>query len=136
MASFLEGRDTASWQPKSWVVGVVHKGVARAYDWNELKRLGGVRDTLGGMEMQLIAPPHSNDFLVWGKLAHPVSFLTDSSVADIMSVLDNWYAPFIFPVGDSSMVVVGDRIPASQEFWHSWQTFHPNTTRYFPPRRP
>ena len=36
IASSLEGRDTASWQPKSWVVGVVHNGVARAYDWNGL----------------------------------------------------------------------------------------------------
>jgi hypothetical protein len=23
-------------------------------------------------------------------------------------------------------------VPACQEFWHSWRTFHPNTTRYVP----
>lgn len=22
------------------------------------------------------------------------------------------------------------RVPASQEFWHSWRTFHPGTGRY------
>ncbi len=130
--SGLEYRDTASWQPKSWVVGVVHNGVARAYDWNGLKQLGGIADTLGGSSIYLIAPPHSNDFLVWGKLMEPVDFMTNPTVQEIYSVIDNWYAPALFHVGDSTKVVIGTRIPAYQEFWHSWRTFHPNTTRYEP----
>ena len=132
--SGLEYRDTASWQMKSWVVGVVHNGHVRAYDWNALKQLGGITDTLGGTSIYLIAPPHSNDLLVWGKLLEPVDFMTNPAVQEVYSVVDNWYAPALFHVGDSTKVVIGTRIPAYQEFWHSWRTFHPNTTRYEPKR--
>jgi hypothetical protein len=32
----------------------------------------------------------------------------------------------------TSAIAVAVIYPASQEFWHSWRTFHPNTTRYEP----
>lgn len=100
--SHLEYRDTASWQPKSWVVGVVHNGAARAYDWNELSRSIEIHDTLGGDSIWLIT----------GSEGFAVNEL----------VTDTIYGEH------------GVWIPAYQEFWHSWRTFHPNTTRYLPKR--
>lgn len=126
--SSLEYRDTASWQMKSWVVGVLHNGQARAYDWNDLRENGITLDTLGGTEIRLISPPRTSDFLVWAKLASPQP--AESVVREMLGTMDNWYAPAVFAVGDSATVVVGTSIPAYQEFWHSWRTFHPNTTRY------
>lgn len=97
--SSLEYRDTASWQPKSWVVGVVHNGVARAYDWNELVRSSMITDTLGQDSIIVTYGPEPGSF------SARVNF---------------GYFSAIRP----------EPIPAYQEFWHSWRTFHPNTTRY------
>lgn len=99
MVSSLEGRDTGSWQPKSWVVGVVHNGMARAYDWNELSRSQWVTDTLGGDSLVIHLDRSSGSFEVMRK-------------------------------ADITLNTIVPTIPAYQEYWHSWRTFHPNTTRY------
>src|SRR5579883_3344293 len=43
----LEGTDTASWEGKSWVVGVIADGKPKAYDWNDLKKTHCINDTVG-----------------------------------------------------------------------------------------
>lgn len=124
ISSSLEGRDTASWQPKSWVVGVVHNGVARAYDWN------GLMDT----------PPYT----MAHPLASPEHLIVDTLGGDTLCVNVNDAGGFkvsrcavhhddLLNIGDATSQVQytqQEAIPASQEFWHSWRTFHPNTTRY------
>ncbi len=110
--SSLEYRDTASWQPKSWVVGVVLDGHERAYDWNYLSRNEVINDTLGGQCIKLSTDSATGfDGLV---VFSEVSDRADGSGRDSTYVEMN--------------------IPAYQEFWHSWRTFHPNTTRYEPKR--
>ncbi len=106
--SGLEYRDTASWQPKSWVVGVVRNGHARAYDWNEMTSLNRIQDTLGGDSME-VRVHHDGRFEVR-------SIEMDTTVAE--------YGLYVS--------VISKGIPSYQEFWHSWRTFHPNTTRYEP----
>ncbi len=120
MVSSLEGRDTASWQPKSWVVGVVHNGVARAYDWNELVRERSLMDTLGGDVINLTLSKDLHSFSV-------VHITTE----------DHPFTPTNVEPADSATQFFQrteklDTLSAYQEFWHSWQTFHPNTTRYVP----
>lgn len=117
--SGLEYSDTARWQPKSWVVGVVHNGKARAYDWNDLVHFGKLEDTLGGDAITITS--------------------TSSRIGFVASVDERDTA---WTSADSSGHLVGrsievgslHEIPAYQEFWHSWRTFHPNTTRYEPKR--
>jgi hypothetical protein len=99
IASSLEQRDTMSWQRKSWVLGVVHNGVARAYDWNDLVALRTISDTLGG------------EAILIRLQADKVSFEAIRQ-------------------RDPEMTMMPERIPAYQEFWHSWRTFQPSTTRY------
>lgn len=108
--SGLEYRDTASWQPKSWVVGVVHNGQARAYDWKDIFRLRCIRDTLGGDHLEVTARAGAG-FSVFRSSSEVIERLDGSGV---------------------NSVVTSAEIPAYQEFWHSWRTFHPNTTRYEP----
>lgn len=118
--SHLEYRDTASWQPKSWVVGVVHNGMARAYDWNHLSQQHSLWDTLGGDSLNLST--HGSEFRV---------------VAASPNVMTADYPVFFDGEDWNDTVVVALRatpVPAYQEFWHSWRTFHPNTTRYVPKR--
>jgi hypothetical protein len=112
MASSLEGRDTASWRPKSWVVGVVLNGMARAYDWNALVRSKQMTDSLGGGWINLRI---SDDLR---------TFIVDQVDTAVVEETD----------GNMMVVVHSKQIPAHQEFWHSWRTFHPNTTRYEPKR--
>ena len=113
--SDLEYRDTASWQMKSWVVGMVHNGQARAYDWNDIQRRGPLNDTLGGQWIIVKSLGHEADFGVFA--------VVDSGRTTI-------------PADTSAFTVhYGmERLTAYQEFWHSWRTFHPNTTRYVPKR--
>ncbi|MBL7980783.1 MAG: DUF3179 domain-containing protein [Flavobacteriales bacterium] len=126
IASSLEGRDTASWQPKSWVVGVVHNGLGRAYDWNDL--MGTPRYTM--------ADPG----------ASPEHLTLDTLGGDTICVVVNDAGGFrvsrcsvqhedLLDLGDGAsqnQYVQKQALPAYQEFWHSWRTFHPNTTRYVP----
>lgn len=116
MVSSLEGRDTASWQMKSWVVGVVHNGQARAYDWNELVRARRLVDTLGGDSVVLEIASDDASFRlhrIW------TEELPWPPVASAHHEPGSWV---------SSRVM--EDLPAYQEYWHSWRTFHPNTTRY------
>ena len=116
MVSSLEGRDTASWQMKSWVVGVVHNGQARAYDWNELVRARRLVDTLGGDSVVLEIASDGASFRlhrIW------TEELPWPPVASAHHEPGSWV---------SSRVM--EDLPAYQEYWHSWRTFHPNNTRY------
>lgn len=120
--SGLECRDTASWQMKSWVVGITVGEAARAYDWKDLSELGEIEDTVDGTAVRLMIDPNG------------AGFSADSVVTwSHTSQID----PSLFKFGDIDSIVLAREtsyypIPAYQEFWHSWRTFHPNTTRYEP----
>jgi len=116
MVSSLEGRDTASWQPKSWVVGVVHNGVARAYDWNELQRFRVIKDLLGTDTISVALANDQRSFSAY--VVH-----RDTAATSQYEANGDITARYVVHVR-------ADTIPAYQEYWHSWRTFHPNTTRY------
>lgn len=103
----LTRTDTASWQDKSWVIGVEHNGQYRAYDWNELKKNPVIIDTLGGDSIIVSRHPDGVNFSVCKA---------------------NW------PNGQGSEcepeLPVTSRLPARQTFWHTWKTFYPQTTLY------
>jgi hypothetical protein len=111
--SSLEYRDSASWEPKSWVVGVERNGVARAYDWNDLKRAERLVDTLGGDRIRIIGKKGNSGFLAERITGHEQRRELSAQ-------------------GDTVVVLreITEPIAAYQEFWHSWRTFHPNTTKY------
>lgn len=126
IASSLEYRDTASWQPKSWVVGVVHNGQARAYDWNELRKERLVIDTLGHDSLWICARMHS--CLVWNLCAMRPMTEAETHYEPSLIVDDCSNPPI--ELLDSATTLIARAVPVYQEFWHSWRTFHPNTTRY------
>ena len=118
MVSSLEGRDTASWQPKSWVVGVVHNGMARAYDWNDLQRQRTIQEQLGQDSIMIGLANDQRSF---------VAIVMHQDTAATSQYEPNGEITARYVVHSRT-----DTIPAYQEFWHSWRTFHPNTTRYIP----
>lgn len=62
--SKLTGRDSASWHPKSWVVGVVANGKTKAYDWNELVKKTTINDTIGNQAIVISLAADGRSFRV------------------------------------------------------------------------
>lgn len=129
----LTGRNAASWQDKSWVVGVTTAGGSRAFDWNELAREKVLADPVGEVPVVLLMgadgasfyafdarPPGSETALALEPTADPAKFLDRPSGvvwSEQGRALDG-------PLAGTQLATVA----AYQEFWHSWRTFHPDTT--------
>jgi hypothetical protein len=120
--SALTGTDTRSWQEKSWVIGITVNGDSRAYDWNRLRRERLVNDELGGKPIVLVLAPDDASFFAFERPDSNTRFTLreDRLVAAGRS----------YDLGGRGDLDVLTRLFASQEFWHSWRTFHPDTGRY------
>lgn len=128
--SGLEKRDSASWKFKSWVIGVVVAGHARAYDWNDLLNKRIIHDTLAGQSILLVLEADNASFHAWSRnlgeqfeLDAAAQILSDTATHSHWDMRGNCI--------DGSLKGKSlSPVPAYQEFWHSWQQFHPATTRY------
>ena len=118
----LTGTDTVAWSDKAWVVGIALNGAAKAYDWRQLRRERVINDVVGGVPIVLALGPDSVSFF---------AFQRPDSIARVTVDGDSL-------VSDRGRFAFTGRGPggrltpvtASQEFWHSWRTFQPATTRY------
>jgi hypothetical protein len=121
--SALTGTDTVSWSDKAWVVGLTLNGASRAYDWNRLRRERVINDAVGGTPVVLVLARDSASFFAYARPDAATRFSLRG---------DSLVAPGGGAYGLSGRGAMGALAPliASQEFWHSWRTFHPGTTRY------
>jgi hypothetical protein len=129
--SGLEKRDSASWQFKSWVIGVHEQTGSKAYDWNELINEKIIHDSLPGLPLVIFLEPDSISFHVWNRQVNNsvLRFNLDSNRLTDENTKSQWSYDGICTDGE----LKGSRlkpVQASQEFWHSWKTFYPNTTIY------
>jgi hypothetical protein len=127
----LTRRDSGSWQPKSWVIGVEKAGFAKAYDWNQLQKQRVLSDVVGGEPIVLTMAGDSVSFGAWSRRlgVKTLTFqyanrqLKDQETGSVWT----WRGQCI------NGVLKGKRLTpipdAYQEFWHSWRTFHPGTAR-------
>jgi hypothetical protein len=118
----LTGTDTIPWQEKSWVVGIEQNGAATAYDWRALRRLRVINDTVGGVPIVLALGPDGTSFFAFRRPSDAVQMTARSD-----SLVGDGTAYALNGRGTAGTLTA---INASQEFWHSWQTFHPATARY------
>ncbi len=130
----LTRRDSASWNPKSWVIGVQRAGFSKAYDWNLLQKKRMICDIVGGEPLAIMMAPDSASFGVWSRRVgmQTLNFryanrqLTDVETQSVWT----WRGHCI------SGPLTGQRLgtipKAYQEFWHSWKSFHPETERFTP----
>jgi hypothetical protein len=121
----LTRRDTASWQEKSWVIGVESGLSSKAYDWNQLQRERILYDVLDGRPIAVVLSSDSSSFVV---LERKDAGQTFSLVNDTLRSRAQAY-DFL---GASLSSTGSDlkRLRAYQEYWHSWRTFHPLTEKY------
>lgn len=120
--SRLTGTDPRSWEEKSWVVGLRVGEAARAYDWNRLLRDRTINDTLGGRPVVIVVARDSASFFAFMRPDPSLLFTVDGD--SIRSGLLAFAFNGKGPTGTLEPMV------ASQEFWHSWRTFNPGTSRH------
>ena len=117
----LTGTDTASWKDKSWVVGIAIGDKAKAYDWNRLKRERVINDAVGGTPIVLVLAADTVSFFAY---ARPDSATRFELRGDSLASTSATYA--LTGTGTAGTL---RPVSASQEFWHSWRTFQPNTDK-------
>lgn len=127
----LTRRDSASWQPKSWVVGVQQAGFAKAYDWNQLHSERILNDVLGGEPIVLALSSDNVSFGVYSRhlgertltFRYANGHLTDRETGSVWTWRGRCVAG---PLRGRQLAPIPK---AYQEFWHSWQSFHPETAK-------
>ncbi len=128
----LERRDSASWKFKSWVVGVVQNGHSKAYDWNELVQKKVINDTIADMPIVLVLDIDGSSFHVWKRIVNnkPTHFEWNAEHQLLKDDItqSGWSTDGICVDGSLRGIQL-QPVQAYQEFWHSWRTFHPMTTK-------
>ncbi len=127
----LTGRDSLSWQNKSWVIGVVIGQQARAYDWNELLERHLINDTLQKTPIAVFVGEDSATFRVFRRDLHELTYDTALNVITDKATSSSWNSDGRCISG----TLQGQQLPvlqSYQEFWHSWKTFKPATSAYKP----
>jgi hypothetical protein len=118
----LTRTDTASWNAKSWVVGIAFNGHAKVYDWNQLRRVHIIHDNLGNVPIVVVLASDNQTFAGFQRPADVQFTLQNDS-------LISTYAHFDL-AGKTTQGTNLMPLPAYQEFWHSWKQFHPDTEVY------
>jgi hypothetical protein len=121
----LTGTDTISWKDKAWVVGIDQNQHARAYDWNRLKKERVIVDTLGGQRLLLVMSTDQKSCFVYECPAGDGMFALQNDT--IVGGNFSWHL-FGAPITPQTPAL--KPVQAYQEFWHSWRSFHSNTTQY------
>ncbi len=121
----LTGTDTLSWKDKSWVAGLIVQNIAKAYDWNLLKRVRVINDRVGQQPVVLALAADGKSFFAFERPAPETEFSLRNDT--LFSAGRAWDLTGAVLTGPAQPL---RHITAYQEFWHSWSTFHPFTTRY------
>jgi hypothetical protein len=118
--SDLTRTDSLSWERKSWVIGVEVGNLHKTYDWNELKKQTIINDTIGKIPVVIALLADKKSFVAFQRPSNSLFELRN----------DTLYS------GDTSYDLLGravkntseklKSIRAYQEFWHSWNYFHPD----------
>ena len=121
----LTGTDTLSWRDKSWVVGLEVNRISKAYDWNRLKQERVINDRVGEQPVVLVLAADTLSFFAFERpSAETVFSLRNDTLFSMGNAWDLLGGVITGPAEPLRPITV------YQEFWHSWSTFHPFTTRY------
>ena len=120
----LTGTDFSSWKRKSWVLGIDHNGLSRAYDWNYFSKVGVINDTLSSTPIVLVLSSDRKSFAAFERPNAEACVVRNDSIVCISGTYD------ILGRSNNPLMPRLVKVKAYQEFWHSWQTFHPNSSQY------
>lgn len=128
--SKLTGTNPGSWEEKSWVLGVEVGKASKAYDWNKLKKARIINDDVGGIPVVIALAKDEKSFVVFERPVG-VTFISDG---ETLTGGGHRYDLAGRELRDPNSIVPRNPVTlrpvaASQEFWHSWRTFHPDTVQ-------
>lgn len=123
--SGLTKRDSLSWLGKSWVVGIDMGKESKAYDWNTLKTQRVIHDELDNQPIVLVLAADNKSFVALKRNSPDEKFLLEGD-----SLKNGLYNYGLSGKAANPSVKDLEKINAYQEYWHSWQTFHPGTKKY------
>ena len=132
LKSKLEKRDSASWQFKSWIIGVVHNNTAKAYDWNKLVEKKLIQDSMPGLPLLITLESDTASFRVLNRTVNgsALNFERDAITGNLKDTdTQSTWSVYGFCVDGALKGQRLQPIQAYQEFWHSWQSFHPGTIK-------
>ena len=129
--SDLTKRDTASWQFKSWVLGINMGEMAKTYDWNYLEKNKIIQDSLPSLPLLILLENDSASFHAYNRTVNNMSLqfqkMNDSIVDTYTQSL--WNMDGICIDGKLKGLSLTP-IASYQEYLHSWEYFHPKSIRY------
>ena len=129
--SNLTKRDTASWQFKSWVLGINMGEMAKTYDWNYLEKNKIIQDSLPSLPLLILLENDSASFHAYNRTVNNMSLqfqkMNDSIVDTYTQSL--WNMDGICIDGKLKGLSL-TTIASYQEYLHSWEYFHPKSIRY------
>jgi hypothetical protein len=128
--SDLTKRDSSSWNKKSWVIGISDKGIAKTYDWNLLVNERLIQDSLPGLPLLLALESDSSSFHVFSRIVDQQALqfrITADSLIDLQTG-SGWNLYGLSTSGPMKGKKLL-KIKAYQEFLHSWEQFHPQSSR-------
>jgi hypothetical protein len=123
--SQLTRTDSLSWKEKSWVVGIANGKTSKAFDWNRLKREKVINETVGNQPVVLALAADMVSFFAFERPDSTTRFRLKNNLLQADTLQFNLKGENL-----TDPDVKLKRIRAYQEFWHSWQTFHPETEKY------
>jgi hypothetical protein len=119
----LTGTDSLSWKDKSWVIGVKSGPNKKVYDWNKLKSQRIIQDKIENTPVLIVLATDNKSFFAFERPNENATF----SLNDDVLGCDNHH----FRIDGKGIDTAFSLKPlqASQEFWHSWRTFYPDTKK-------
>jgi hypothetical protein len=118
----LTKTDSTSWKERSWVIGVIAGKESKAYDWNRLKSEKIIQDNIGTTPVLLVLADDKKSFFAFERPSSNFILRNDTLISAQTSYK-------VDGIGINSVLSLKP-LPAYQEFWYSWKTFHPGTKRY------
>lgn len=124
--STLTKTDSLSWKDKSWVVGVKSGKTSKAFDWNRLRRERIINSVVGNQPTTIVLASDDKSFFAFSRPSESEGVILKNDTLYLGTNSYNLLGKNINPEKKSDLKPVN----AYQEFWHSWQTFHPETEKY------
>ncbi|MBE9460380.1 DUF3179 domain-containing (seleno)protein [Dyadobacter subterraneus] len=124
--SALTKTDSLSWKDKSWVVGIKNGEASKAFDWNRLRRERIINSMVGNQPTTLVLASDDKSFFAFARPSESEGVILKNDTLYLGSKSYNLLGKNISPEKNPDLQAIN----AYQEFWHSWQTFHPETEKY------
>lgn len=126
--STIKNKDTLF--RKTWVIGVIAGKQPKAYDWRKIQELCLLNDKIGSTPVLIGLEDDDHTFHAFSREldGKQLNFKADTSghlIDQETASVWNWEGLCISGAEKGKQL---SKIQAYQEYWHSWQHFHPATT--------